>query len=408
MAGADREPRPVLRLVVHWGPLLVDVHTSNPPVQLRAVGETLAWPVRLIGQAAPGEILVSREIGHLVQGWCELQAREAPLSGEPSRRIRVYAVLGNRPQWSRRDIHRLRPLSRFVGREQELATLNALLLEVERSRGQVVGVIGEPGVGKSRLCYEFIRSSRVHPWSIFETQGTAYSKASPYRALIDLLKGYFRVEDRDDPPTLLEKVTVRLRCLDDTLTPTAPAFLTLFDVPVVDPQWQALDAPQRRQRTLDAVKCLLLCESQVQPLLLVVENLHWIDTETQAILDTVIESLPAARLLLLTTYRPEYRHGWGSKAFYIQLRLHPLPRDRAQALLEALLGDDAALEPLKHLLLERTAGNPFFLEESARAGGDTSPARRARGLPLGANPLEHAGAGDGAGSPRRPHRWAVA
>ena len=255
----------------------------------------------------------------------------------------------------------------FVGRHHELATLRALLAQVEEGRGQVVGMIGEPGVGKSRLCYEFLCGSLAHPWVILETQGTAYGQATPYLPIIDLLKGYFRIEDRDDLPTIRDKVTAQLRRLDNALTPTAPAFLTLLDVPVEDPPWQALDPPQRRQRTLDALKRILLRESQVQPLLLVVENLHWIDAETQAVLDTLVESLPAARLFLLTTYRPEYRHAWGSKTYYTQLRLDPLPRERARELVEALLGDAAALEPLKQRLVERTQGNPFFLEESIRS-----------------------------------------
>ena len=364
--GADREPCPELRQVVHCGPLLVDVQASDPTAQLRAIGETLAWPVRLLGQAAPGEILLSPEIGLLVEGWCELQAREASLQrGQPGR-IRVYAVVGNRPQWSRLGMHGLRPLSPFVGREPELATLSERLRQVEGGRGQLVGIIGEPGVGKSRVCYEFIRGSLAHPWLILETQGTAYGQATPYLPVIDLLKGYFRVDDRDDLPTIREKVTAILCRLDNTLTPTAPAFLTLLDVPVEDPPWQAIEAPQRRQRTLDALKRILLRESQVQPLLLVVENLHWIDAETQAVLDTLIESLPAARLLLLVNYRPEYQHGWGSKTYYTQLRLDPLTPASAEALLAALLGNDPSLEPFIRLLIARTEGNPFFLEESVR------------------------------------------
>lgn len=244
--------------------------------------------------------------------------------------------------------------------------LSDRLRQVEAGQGQVSAVIGEPGEGKSRLCYEFIRSSLAHPWVILETQGTAYGQATPYRQIIDLLKSYFLIDDRDDLPTICEKVTAQLRRLDDALTPTTPALLTLLDVPVEDPPWQALEAPQRRQRTLDALKRILLRESQVQPLLLVVENLHWIDTETQAVLDILVESLPAAHLFLLTTYRPEYRHTWGSKTYYLQLRLDPLPRERARELVDALLGDNAALEPLKQHLIEQTQGNPFFLEESIR------------------------------------------
>jgi DNA-binding winged helix-turn-helix (wHTH) protein/tetratricopeptide (TPR) repeat protein len=364
--GAEGEPCPELRVAVHWGPLLVDVQAHDPAMPLRAFGETLAWPVRLLGQAAAGEILLSPEMGPLVEGWCELQAREVPLPGGQPGRISVCAVVGNRPQWPRLGMHGLRPLSPFVGRDRELALLRELLPQVEGSRGQVVGVIGEPGMGKSRLCYEFIRSALAPPWLILETQGTAYSQATPYRPIIDLLKGYFRLDDRDALPTMRDKVTATLRDLDDALTPAVPAFMALLDVPVEDPQWQALEAPQHRQRTLDAIKRLLVWESQAHPLLLVIENLHWIDTETQAVLDTLVESLPAARLLLLTTYRPEYQHGWGNKTCYTQLRLDPLPQKSARQLTGALLGDAAALAPLKQFLIERTEGNPFFLEESVR------------------------------------------
>jgi predicted ATPase len=146
-----------------------------------------------------------------------------------------------------------------------------------------------------------------------------------------------------------------------------PCRPSLLDVPVEDRSWQDLEPAQRRQRTLATIKQLLLRASQVQPLLLVFENLYWIDAETQAVLDSLIDSLPTARMLLLVNYRPEYQHGWGNKTYYTQLRLDPLPPASAGELLQALLGDDPILVPLKRLLIERTEGNPFFLEESVRA-----------------------------------------
>jgi tetratricopeptide (TPR) repeat protein len=154
--------------------------------------------------------------------------------------------------------------------------------------------------------------------------------------------------------------------LDDALRPSVAALLALLDSPVEDPEWQAHDPIQRRQLTLDAVKRLLLRESQEQPLLLVFEDLHWIDTETQALLDSLVESLPTARVLLLVNYRPEYEHTWHRKTYYQQLRLDPLPPESAEELLGALLGDGAELQPLKRVLIERTEGNPFFAEESVR------------------------------------------
>src|SRR5205823_2953670 len=155
-----------------------------------------------------------------------------------------------------------------------------------------------------------------------------------------------------------EKLTGKLLTLDPALQPALPAFLSLLDVPVDDTAWDALDPPQRRSRTLEALKRLLLRESQRQPLLLVFEDLHWIDAETQALLDSLVESLPAARTLLLVNYRPEYEHTWHRKTYYQHLRLDPLPPDSAEELLAALLGEAAELEPLKRLLIGRTEGNP--------------------------------------------------
>jgi DNA-binding winged helix-turn-helix (wHTH) protein/tetratricopeptide (TPR) repeat protein len=366
-AAPDGGPCPEMRLVGHWGPLLVDVQAPDPTAQLQALGETLAWPVRLLGQAGPGEILVSLELGALVEGWYELEARQVSLAGQPPRLARVYAVMRPKPQWAGLELHRQRPLSRFVGRDRELATLQTLMALVAAGRGQVVGLLGEPGMGKSRLCYEGITRHLSSPWACLETRAVAYGQAIPYLPMIDLLKAYFQLDERDRAPTIRDKVTTTLLALDAALQPTLPAFLTLLDVPVEVPHWQALGPPQRRQRLLDALKRLVLRASQTQPLLLIVENLHWIDTETQACLDSLVESLPTAHLLLLVTYRPEYQHAWGHKTYYTQLRLDPLPHEHIQALLDALLGDAGSLAPLKQRVLVRTQGNPFFVEESVQS-----------------------------------------
>ena len=229
-----------------------------------------------------------------------------------------------------------------------------------------MAIVGEPGVGKSRLFHEFTHSHRIQDWLILGSGSVSYGKATSYLPVIDLLKAYFKVHDRDDHREVREKVIGKLLALDRALEPTLPALLALLDVPVDDAQWQILDPPQRRQRTFDAVKRLLLRESQLQPLLVIFEDLHWIDSETQALLDSLVESLPTARLLLLVNYRPEYQHGWGSKTYYTQLRLDALPPESANELLVALLGTDASVEPLKPVLIARTGGYPLFLEESVR------------------------------------------
>ena len=206
---------------------------------------------------------------------------------------------------------------------------------------------------------------------VLESASVSYGKATPYFPVIDLLKRYAHVEDRDEPRTVRARVTGHVLTLDEALQDTMPALLALLDVLPEDSPFLTLDPPQRRQRTLDALKRVLLRESQVQPLLLVCEDLHWIDTETQALLDSLVERLPTARLLLLVNYRPEYQHGWGSKTYYTQLRLDPLPPVSAEAFLQALLGADPSLAPLTHLLIARTQGIHVFLEgECAHPGGN--------------------------------------
>jgi predicted ATPase len=266
----------------------------------------------------------------------------------------VYEVIGAGPVRSRLQAAAARGFTRFVGRDTELDQLRRALERASAGQGQVVAVIGEPGVGKSRLFWEFTHSHRTHGWLILESRSVSYGKATPYLPVVDLLKAYCAVDTHDDTRRVHEKVTGKLLTLDRTLEPTLPAILALLDVPVEDAAWQALDPQQRRRQTLEAVRRLLIRESQVQPLLLVCEDLHWIDSETQALLDSLVESLPTARLLFLVNYRPEYQHGWSSKTYYTQLRLDPLPPASAEELLQTLLGHDPSLASVKPRLVAQT------------------------------------------------------
>jgi tetratricopeptide (TPR) repeat protein len=202
------------------------------------------------------------------------------------------------------------------------------------------------------------------------------------------------VEENDEPRIIRDKITGQVLALDEVLQDTIPALLALLEA-LPDSPFLRLDPPQRRQRTLEALKRVLLRESQAQPLLLVCEDLHWIDSETQALLDRLVDSLPTARLVLLVNYRPEYQHGWGSKTYYTQLRLAPLPPASADAVLQALLGDGggaqyaAPLQALKQLLIERTEGNPFFLEESVRTLVETRVLVGAPGAYRLVQPVDH-------------------
>ena len=377
-----------IRVGLNSGAVVVRAIDSSLHMDYTAVGQTTHLAARLEQMAKPGSVLTTGETLRLAEGFVQVKALGPVAVKGLADPVEVFELVGAGSTRTRMQAFAARGLTRFVGRQAEFEALRQALERAGTSHGQVVAVIGEPGVGKTRLVYEFTRSHHTHDWLVLESSSVSYGKATAYLPVRDLLKAYFQIDDRDDGRKIREKLTGKLLTLDAALGPTLPAFLTLLDVPVEDRHWQALDPAQRRQRTLEAIKGLLLRESQVQPLLLVFENLHWIDAETQAVLDSLIDSLPTARLLLLVNYRPEYQHGWGNKTYYTQLRLDPLPTASAEELLQALLGDDPSLVPLKRLLIERTEGNPFFLEESVRALVETGVLVGERGAYRLAKPLD--------------------
>jgi predicted ATPase len=316
--------------------------------------------------APPGTICVTAATFRLVEGFVQVNALGPfPVKGLPEP-VEVFELVGASAIRRRLQAAATRGLTHFVGRDQELVVMQQALAQAGAGHGQAVALVGEAGVGKSRLVYECVHSHRTQGWRVLESASVSYGKATPYFPVIDLLRRYSHVDDGDDLRTIRAKITGQVLTLDAALQDTVPALLSLLDALPEDSPFLTLDPPQRRQRTLDALKRLLLRESQVEPLLLVFEDLHWIDSETQVLLNSLVESLPTARILLLVNYRPEYQHGWGSKTYYTQLRLDPLPPVSADALLQALLGDDPSLAPFTQLLIARTEGNPFFLEESVR------------------------------------------
>jgi tetratricopeptide (TPR) repeat protein len=355
-----------IRVGLNSGAVVVRSIGSDLHMDYTAIGQTTHLAGRMEQMAAPGSILLTAEVLRLAEGYVGVTPL-GPMSVKGlSAPIEVYEVTGAGLVRTRLQAAAARGLTKFVGRDSEVEQVRQALGRAASGHGQVVAIVGEPGVGKSRLVWEVTHSHRISGWLILHASSASYGQATPYLPVIDLLKAYFQIEARDDQRRMREKVMGKLLALDRSLESSLPVFLALHDVPVNDGPWEALDPSQRRQRTLEAIKRLLLREAQGQPVLLVFEDLHWIDAETQALLDSLIEGLPTARLLLLVNYRPEYQHGWGSRTFYTQLRLDPLPPEGAEALLHALLGDDATLRPLPPLLIERTEGNPFFLEESVR------------------------------------------
>ena len=316
--------------------------------------------------AEAGTALLTPTTLDLVEGYVTVRSLgPVPIKGLAAP-VEVYELTGAGAARSRLQAAAARGLTKFVGRSAELQHLTQVLETAGGGHGQIVTVMGEPGVGKSRLVWEVTHSHRTQGWLTIEASSVAHGKATAYLPLVDLLRGYCRIEAADDPRRVREKLAGKLLALDPVLLGSLPALLALFDVPTGDAAWEALDAPLRRHRTLEAVRHVLLREAQVQPLLIVMEDLHWIDGETQAILDALVEGLPTSRMLLLTNYRPEYSHAWGRKTYCSQLRLDPLSSESAEELMDALLGADPGLDGLRRLLVDRTEGNPFFLEESVR------------------------------------------
>jgi len=377
-----------IRVGLNSGEVVVRAIGSDLHMDYTAVGQTTHLAARMEQMARPGTILLAPDTLALAEGFVQVTSRgPVPVKGLAAP-IEIFELAGASPVRSRLHAAASRGLTRFVGRDAEIEALRQALGRAGEGHGQVVAVVGEPGVGKSRLVWEFTHSHRSQGWLVLETASVSYGKATTYFPVIELLRSYFGIEPRDDDRKMREKVTGKLLSLDRALELTLPVFLSLLDVPVGDVEWTKLDPSQRRRQTLDALKRLLLRESQVQPVLLVVEDLHWIDSETQAWLDLLVDSLPTARLLLLVNYRPEYGHGWGSKTYYQQVRLDALPMASAEELLEALLGTDPGLEDLRRLLIDRTQGNPFFLEESVRALVETGALTGERGAHRLAGPIQ--------------------
>jgi class 3 adenylate cyclase/tetratricopeptide (TPR) repeat protein len=356
-----------IRVGLNSGEVIVRLISDDLHMDYTAMGQTVHLAARMEQRARASTTRLTARTLALVEGYVQARALgPVPVKGLDSP-LDAYELVGAGAARTRLQAASARGLTRFVGRQAELDALYAALEGARAGRGQVAALVGEAGVGKSRLVWELTHSHRVQSWTVLESGSVSYGKATTYLPVIDLLKSYCRVESRDDERTIREKVTGKLLTLDRALEPLLPPLLSLLDVTVDDPAWEALDPAQRRRRTLDAVRRLLLRESQEQPLLLVYEDLHWIDAETQALLDALVDSLPTATVLLLVNYRPEYTHGWGSKSYYTQLRIDPLTAASADELLAGLIGDDPSTDPLKALLAERTEGNPFFLEESVRS-----------------------------------------
>jgi class 3 adenylate cyclase/tetratricopeptide (TPR) repeat protein len=368
-----------IRVGLNSGEVVVRSIRSDLRIDYSAVGQTTHLAARMEQLASPGTVWITARTLALVEAFVQVQPLgPVPVHGMDTP-VEVFELLGASRTRTRFQASALRGLSRFVGRDAEMQQLHTALEGARSGHGEVVAVVGEPGVGKSRLFHELIQSQEAVGCRVLHASAVSYGRAISYLPVIDLLRALFRIDERDDRRSIRAKATGHVLTLDEALKDLIPPILWLLDALSEDDGLRHLEPPQRRQLTLEAIKRLLCRESQLQPLVLVLEDLHWIDPETQEMLDTLVESLPAAPVLLLVNYRPEYGHSWGGKTYFRQLRIDPLPSGSAEQLLRVLVGDGAELAPLKRLLIERTEGNPFFLEESVRTLVETGALAGDRG-----------------------------
>ena len=356
------KPALEFRIGINTGEVVVRTVETGGKVEYAPIGHTANLASRLQALAPAGSIAVSEHTRSLVEGYFDLRALgPLPIRGI-NQPVNVYEATGLGPLRTHFQLSIQRGLTKFVGREREVAAMERSLELATSGHGQIVAVVADAGTGKSRLFYEFKAMLPSHCY-VLEAYSISHGKASAWLPVIELLRSYFAIQDQDDQPARREKISVKLEALDPVLGDMSLYLFRLLGVVEGPDPLAQMDPHIKRQRTLDAIKRIILRESLVQPLVLIFEDLHWIDNQTQASLDLLADSIVSARVLLMVNYRPEYRHGWVNKTHYSQLRLESLAGDNAAAMLNALVGDTAELDPLRRMIIERTQGNPFFIEE---------------------------------------------
>jgi len=374
------------RVGVNTGEVVVrSITTGAGQTEYTPIGYTTNLASRMQALAPTGSIAISEQTRKLVEGYFTVKALGPTRVKGVTEPVNVYQVTGLGPLRTRLQRAAGRGLTKFVGRERELEALSRAAELAKVGRGQIVAAMAEAGVGKSRLYFEF-KAKNQSGWMVLETFSVSHGKASAYQPVIDLLHSYFGISADDEPRKRREKVAGKVAILDRALEDTLPYLNSLLgigedygwddrfdrlgeylhEVQKKDPLAQ-MDGPIKKRRTLDAIKRILIRESLNQPLMIVFEDLHWIDEQTQDLLNLLAESIASAKILLLVNYRPEYSDQWNSQTNYTQLRLDPLGVESADEMLSALIGDGKDLVALKRLITERTEGNPFFVEEIVRS-----------------------------------------
>src|SRR5437899_1736371 len=361
------QPPLLVRVGVNSGEVVVrSIQTSDAHTEYTPIGHSISLAARLQTLAAPGSVVIGSSVQKFVEGYFQLKALGASRIKGVSEPVTVYEVTGLGPLRTRLQRSVGRGLTKFVGRQREMDALKNAAEQAKAGHGQIVGAMAEAGVGKSCLFYEF-KSISQSGCMVLEAFSFSHGKASALLSVIELLWNYFKISSDDDERTRREKITGRVLALDCSLEDTLPYLYALLGLTDENSPLGEIEPQTSKRRALGAIKRILLRESLNQPLIVIFEDLHWIDDESQAFLNLLADSIGTAKTLLLVNYRPEYSHQWNSKTYYTQLRLDPLGKESAEEMLSALLGDGKDLIPLKRLIIERTEGTPFFMEEIVQA-----------------------------------------
>ncbi len=363
---AERGINLQVRVGVNTGEMVVrSIQTGEGHTEYTPIGHSTGLAARLQTLANPGAVVVSESVRRLAEGYFQLKRLGPARIRGVNEPVEIFEVTGLGPLRTRLQVASRRGLTKFVGREREMEALGDASGRAKAGHGQIVAAMAEAGTGKSRLFFEF-KAKNQSGWIVLEAFSVSHGKASAYLPVIDLLHGYFGIDVDDDSRKRREKVAGKVAILDRSLEDALPYLFGLLGIVEGDDLLAQMDGQIKKRRTLDAIKRILLRESMNQPLMVIFEDLHWIDQQTQALLNLLADSIGTAKILLLVNYRPEYSHQWGSKTYYTQLRLDPLGKESADEMLLALLGDGRDLEPLKRVIIEKTEGNPFFMEETVQ------------------------------------------
>jgi predicted ATPase/class 3 adenylate cyclase len=368
-----------IRVGINSGEIVVRAIGSDLHMDFTVVGQTAHLASRMEQMARPGSVLTTAHTLQLAEGYVTAKLLgSVPVKGlfDP---VQIYELTGVGAARTRLQAAAGRGLTRFVGREIELEQLLRAQRLADRGHSQVVAIVGEAGVGKSRLVQEFLHSHHTADWLVLESNTVSYGRATPYLPIIELLKRYFKINVDDSTRAIHQKISDSVLTVDRALQDSLPPLLDLLDALDDEHPFRSLDPMLHRQQTYRAVTQLLLSETRMQPVVAVIEDLHWNDALSLGLLDELVVSAQNARLLLIVTYRPDYRDEWRNRPNYHQLRLNPLASKSLEKLLLALLGSDPTLLDLKSFLEERTGGNPFFVEEIVRSLVDTGVLEGTRG-----------------------------